>query len=62
MPTIDENLDETPIPAGQARAAVLAATANLAAAEARATLALEALIATSHAIARALDATVPPAK
>jgi hypothetical protein len=45
------------IPAGQARAAILAATANLAAAEAHATRALETLVATSHAIARALDAT-----
>jgi hypothetical protein len=50
--------DETPIPAGQAQAALLAATANLAAAEAHATKALETLIATSNAIARALDATV----
>jgi hypothetical protein len=57
MPTIDENLDETPIPAGKAQAALLAATANLASAEAHATRALETFIATSHAIARALDAT-----
>jgi hypothetical protein len=43
------------IPAGQAQAALLASVANLAAAESRATLALEALISVSHAMARALD-------
>jgi hypothetical protein len=48
------------IPAGQAQAALLASVANLASAEAHATRALETLIATSHAIARALDETVDP--
>lgn len=59
MPDDTKDTDTTPpvIPAGKAQAALLASVANLAAAEAHATRALETLIATSHAIARALDAT-----